>query len=148
MREKRDTERGVGTGHGSARSRARASPVQPTTAEVCGLPRGSGLSLWSAALCGSVSSLTCRMRSSSPARRVGNTQAHSQMAPPPALLCHLTGSWVGPVLTGETPCRPGVHWPAPYSPRGPSGKWNPGRPKEVPHSPWILRPQRRLGVTG
>lgn len=82
MREKRDMERSVGTGHGSARSRARASPVQPATAEVCGLPRGSGLSLWSAALCRSVSSLTCRMRSSSPARRVGNTQAHSQMATP------------------------------------------------------------------
>lgn len=118
MREKRDMERGVGTGHGSARSRARASPVQPATAEVCGLPRGSGLSLWSAALCRSVSSLTCHMRSSSPARRVGNTQAHSQMAPPsPAVPSH--GELGGPCPHRGDTLPPWGALACPLQPTGP-----------------------------
>lgn len=142
-------ERDVGPGRVSAHSHAKASPVQPTTSEVCMLPRDSGPSPWSAALCGSASSPTClsyeEQLTHTPCRE--HSSAFTAR-PPPALLCHLTGSWVGPVLTGETPCCPGVHWPAPYSSRGPSGQWNPGRLKEVPHSPWIPRPQRRLGVTG
>lgn len=50
VRMKQDMEHGVGTGRVSARSRAEASPVQPTTSEVCVLPRDSGLSPWRPAL--------------------------------------------------------------------------------------------------
>lgn len=56
--------------------------------------------------------------------------------PPGPAQSHCAFSWElgGPCLhKGETPCCLGVRWPAPHpSSQGPSGRWSPSHPTEVP----------------